>query len=1115
MTASLRFRWWRTHLAAWTRRAAWLVGAAASVALLLYAAGALLRNDVRQRTPDRPPAEVAAITAARTPKLDPANPPRVQVPVDYTDATAAWRPRGEAPVLAELVAEGRLPSVAERVGPEPLVLRGHEGIGRYGGTWHRVASANNDVSIIGWRLASVTLTRWSPHGYPVVPNLASGWEVSPDARVYTMRLRRGVRWSDGHPFTSRDIDFWWRYEVQHFGLNPEFMRSRGALGSVEIVDDFTVRFRFQHPHVLFLEQLASADVSMPAHYLSQFHPTLGDPARLQARAQAMGVGTTRAVYTRAKDLFNPDHPRLWPWVYRSHTPNAPYVFVRNPFFWAVDEAGNQLPYLDRVSFQVRQQNMIGLAATQGAITQQFRHLRLEDYTLLMSERERGGYDVYHWFPATRSVFALFPNTNRRIDPGKPVTAMKHALLNRREFRQALSLAIDRQAIIRAEYNGLGVPAQIGPGPESPFHHAPLLHAFTAHDPVRAGVLLEQLGLSARDREGFRTFPDGTRLTLYVHVTDYTGAGPIQLVIDDWATIGVRAVVKEQTRTLFQSQQLGLEHDITVWTGESEFMPLLSPRSFVPVQVHSFYAPSYGVWYANGGFYGEGPPRPGAQPPPHGHPLRRAMELYDTALGQTDPKAQADTFRQIQQIAAEELWSISIATPPPQHVVVDRALRNVPPVAIVGTLYRTPSNAGTETWWLEHFHESPGLRANLKREMVETLPNPAFRSVGREATEAPTSAAGVNASTRDTAGPVLRWLFIGLVVVGTVLVALRHPFIGRRLLLMVPTLFVVSVITFVIIQLPPGDFLSARIQELEMTGDAAAAQEVRDLRTLFHLEEPVAMRYVRWIGLPWFLSFDAADAGLLQGNLGRSMETGRLVNEIVGDRIVLTVAISLATILFTWAFALPTGIYSAVRQYSPGDYVLTLVGFIGMCVPNFLLALILIHIAREWFGLQVTGLFSEQYALQPEWTWGKFVDLLQHIWIPVVVLGVGGTAGMIRVMRGNLLDELRKPYVTTARAKGVRPLKLLIKYPVRLALNPFISGIGGIFPHLVSGGAIVSMVLALPTVGPLMLTALLSQDMYLAGSMLMVLSALGVFGTLVSDLLLLWLDPRIRLEGGAR
>jgi ABC-type dipeptide/oligopeptide/nickel transport system permease component len=428
---------------------------------------------------------------------------------------------------------------------------------------------------------------------------------------------------------------------------------------------------------------------------------------------------------------------------------------------------------------------------------------------------------------------------------------------------------------------------------------------------------------------------------------------------------------------------------------------------------------------------------------------------------------------------------------------------------VGALPRTPANAGIETWWLEDPRESPGMRANLKREMVETLPNPGLR--GAAAGTSTTAAA----PTRDLTGGLLRWLLTGILVAGTLLVSFRHPYVGRRLLIMVPTLLVISVITFTIIQMPPGDFLTSRIQELEMTGDEAAVQEVRNLQSLFHLDDHVVVRYFRWLGLPWFLSFDSSDAGLLQGNLGRSMETGRLVNEIVGDRILLTVAISLSTILFTWAFALPTGIYSAVRQYSIGDYVLTFMGFIGMCIPNFLLALVMIFLAREWFGIQVTGLFSEHYALQPEWTWGKFVNLLQHIWIPVVVLGVGGTAGMIRVMRGNLLDELRKPYVTTARAKGVRPLKLLLKYPVRMALNPFISGIGGIFPQLVSGGAIVAMVLALPTVGPLMLSALMTQDMYLAGSMLMVLSALGVFGTLVSDLLLLWLDPRIRLEGGAK
>jgi ABC-type dipeptide/oligopeptide/nickel transport system permease component len=299
-------------------------------------------------------------------------------------------------------------------------------------------------------------------------------------------------------------------------------------------------------------------------------------------------------------------------------------------------------------------------------------------------------------------------------------------------------------------------------------------------------------------------------------------------------------------------------------------------------------------------------------------------------------------------------------------------------------------------------------------------------------------------------------------------------------------------------------------QLQESGDEADLQQIEDLKDMFYLEESVAFRYFRWLGLHWFRTFDSKDRGLLQGNMGRSMESGKMVNQIVGDRIVLTILISLGTILFTWVFAIPIGIYSAVKQYSIGDYILTFLGFIGMCVPGFLLALLLMYVSTEWFDIPVSGLFSSEYGAQPEWTMGKVIDLLKHIWVPVAVLGVGGTAGMIRVMRANLLDELKKPYVVTARAKGVRPLKLLFKYPVRMALNPFISGVGGLFPQLVSGGAIVAMVLSLPTVGPLMLSALMSEDMYLAGSMLMVLSLLGVLGTLVSDLLLLWLDPRIRM-----
>lgn len=275
---------------------------------------------------------------------------------------------------------------------------------------------------------------------------------------------------------------------------------------------------------------------------------------------------------------------------------------------------------------------------------------------------------------------------------------------------------------------------------------------------------------------------------------------------------------------------------------------------------------------------------------------------------------------------------------------------------------------------------------------------------------------------------------------------------------------------------------------------------------------MARRYAHWLGLTWFTTFDAVDAGLLQGYLGLSMEHEKSVNEVIGDRIALTLIVSVSTLLLVWLIAVPAGIYSAVRPYSVGDYALTTLGFMGMSVPAFLLALVVMFLAKRWLGVSLDGLFSPEFSSLSGWSGAKIGDLLKHIWLPVVVLGVGGVAGMSRVMRANLLDELNKPYVVTARAKGVRPLKLLLKYPVRLALNPFVSSLGGLFPQLVSGGAIVAMVMSLPMIGPTMLDALLVEDVYLAGSMLMVLSLLAVVGTLVSDLLLLWLDPRIRLGG---
>lgn len=1080
---------------------------------LSWAGGWLLRP-TQEPPAERPAEEIAEMESRRALRLRHDDPPRIVQPVDYAEGTAAaWWPQGEPTVIAPLVEAGQLPPVAERVGPEPVVMRGLEGEGRHGGTWHRLVASERDIRQIYNRLSYANLVRWSPQGAPIVPHLAKSWEISADRRVYTFHLRRGMRWSDGHPVTAQDMGYWYEREVRHFDSNPRLLQYGATRGRLEVVDDYTVRFVFDQPHALFLEQVASygsgpegyADYFVPAHYLRPYHPEDGDPDLIAREMQRRGVASPSALYDRLKEWDNPEIPRLWPWVYRTPSATAPYVFVRNPFYPAVDPAGRQLPYLDRLVLTQRPVNLFGLTAATGQVSMQDRFIRYDDHVLLTSEARRNGYEVYHWYPATRSVFTIFPVINRRVDPAVPATRWKHQLLNDRRFRQALSLAIDRQAIIDTLFNGQGEPAQIDPGRDSPFHQPQLFKSYTAFDPVRANAMLDELGLAQRDGEGYRTFPDGTRMVWFLNMTEFTGNDPGQFVVDDWARVGLRVIPRIRARALFYTEKAAYGHDFTVWSGESEHMPLVEPRNFVPTYGESYYAPRYGTWFQLGGLEGSAvaASRPGALAPPAEHPLRRNMELLRQIGRASDPREQRALFAQIARSNAEEVWHISIATPPPQLVVVKNGLRNVPANALSGNSFGTPGNAGMETWYWEEPGDAPAIIEAVARAMVSVDPNGAVAAT-------PTGSAPA-----DRAGRWWRWLTVTAAVLLLALVASRHPFVGRRVLLMVPTLGVVSLLVFTIVQLPPGDYVSTRILELELEGTATSERTIADLRQNFHLDESMVQRYLRWIGLKWFTSFRAEDAGLLQGDLGLSMEHNRAVSSVVGDRILFTVLVASGTIVFTWLLALPIGIYSAVRQYSVGDYLLTFVGFIGMSVPGFLLAVVLMWLANRWLGLQVSGLFSPEYATMEGWTTGKVVDLLKHIWLPVVVLGVGGTAGMIRIMRANLLDELRKPYVTTARAKGVRPLRLLVKYPVRLALNPFVSGLGALFPQLVSGGAIVALVLSLPMVGPLLLDALMAEDVYLAGSMLMILSLLGVIGTLVSDILLLWLDPRIRLEGGSR
>jgi peptide/nickel transport system permease protein len=324
------------------------------------------------------------------------------------------------------------------------------------------------------------------------------------------------------------------------------------------------------------------------------------------------------------------------------------------------------------------------------------------------------------------------------------------------------------------------------------------------------------------------------------------------------------------------------------------------------------------------------------------------------------------------------------------------------------------------------------------------------------------------------------------------------YILRRIGIMIPTLIVISMISFAVIQLPPGDFLTSYVSSLRAQGDVVDESELLALRERYGLGMPLYQQYFKWIS-----------GIVLRGDWGQSMEWAKPVKDLIWERMALTVVLSLASLLVGWFIAIPLGVYSATHQYSVLDYILTFISFIGVGMPGFVLALLVMYFAMNTFGLNVGGLFSEQFINAP-WSMAKVIDMLKHIWIPILILALNGTAGGLRTTRANLLDELNRPYVETARSKGIKESKLIWKYPVRVALNPFFSTVGWELANLISGATLISVVLSLQTTGPLMLRALTSQDMYLAGSFLLLLSSLTVIGTLVSDILLAWVDPRIRM-----
>ncbi len=1079
--------------------------------LILIGLGALLQLGATMKLPPelRDPEMLRKYEDMRQPTINMENAPDFWVDADYQRGKdAAWWPENQSSLFDKLEEADELPPLLERTGPEPVVYKGFEGIGQYGGDWWRMAEDVDGVRLFMQYFANNnTLVRYSPYGKPIRPHLAKEVEHNEDYTIWKVYLRRGVRWSDGHPFTADDIMFWWKHVANDpvTGWVPETMRVAGQPGRIEKIDDFTLRYTFPLENPGFLDDQASAAGSLymagPAHYLKQFHHELGDQELIEAIADEAGI-TKEKVLDERNHIMNPERPSLSPWLLRTYRSNGPWTLVRNPYYFAVDTEGNQLPYIDRVIFRQVHEKLQPKALVEGAVSAML--AGDVSYASLMRQREEGNYSVRHWYVGGGSGLTIIPNRQLPVTENDPTSAARRELLRNKEFRRALSLAINRQQIIEAEFMGIGIPSNPGPGPGQIGYDPEHLRANAAYDPQKANAILDELGLTRRDEQGFRTLPDGRRLWFRMVGSD---SEMVLSIRQDWKNIGIRVVVQQKPHRLMLMERRRADFQITeLGAGAAAEWQALGAGNL------------YRDWYYRGGLYGaEEAERLPIQPSSLEEEL---MRMGQRASVTPDLEEKEKLVKKIMRHAREQVWAIGIVSQASignaaQFVVKD-GLRGVPEMIYSSFKHGTPNNAAPETWYWEDPDTINGKPASDKyltdrrNSILDELQHVTLppKQIDAESESVKTTSTGLNI------GWLLQIAIWTAVALFILLSAMRHPFVIRRLALMVPTLVVISIIVYIGIQLPPGNYLDTRIMTLEEQGlTQMAEQEADELRERFHMDDGPVKNYFRWSGLLWFVTYEKGDRGLLQGHMGLSMINGRSVNEIMGDRLLLTFLISLATIVFTWAVAIPIGVLAAVRQYSKLDYTLTVLGFLGMCIPNFILALVLMLLSRQLFDVTITGLFSARYAMQDYWSWAKVVDLLKHLWIPVVVIGTAGTAGMIRVMRANLLDELKKPYVVTARAKGVRPTRLLFKYPFRLALLPFVSGIGGILPRLVSGGAIVAIILSLPTIGPLLLDSVMYEDTYMAGSLLFLLSTLTVIGVLVSDLLLMALDPRIRMEGG--
>jgi len=597
----------------------------------------------------------------------------------------------EAPMLAERVKEGKLPPVEERLPKKPCVVDVVDEIGQYGGTWRRAALSPTDIQTNA-RLTYETLVRWNADGSDVIPNVAERYEISEDGRTFTFYLREGMKWSDGHPFTADDFEFWWNDVVLNPELTPvypEWLTINGQLAEFRKLDQYTIQFEFPSPYALFIRQMAyqgEGVTQYPKHYLSKFHPNYVGLEKANALAVEAGLEMWFQNFNAKRDpRFNPECPVIWAWIITVPSPATTVVAERNPYYWKVDAEGNQLPYIDRITHDIVDNiQVLNLKAAAGEIDMQLRHLLWDNLPVFADNMERNNFRILMWQSAEPSNFVIYFN------PWCKDEGLRELFMDVR-FRRAMSLAIDREEMNELAYLGLGRARQGGVISSSPFFVEGSDLNYVERDVAEANRLLDEIGLTRRDSEGYRLLPDGRRLTINFTLTPAFGpwTKAAELAVDYWKDIGIRVIVSVLERTLFEERANGLDFEMSPWTNDRGLTPDVDPLFLLPGRGQGVDSPWF-RWFVTQGRTGEEPPA---------GPIRQAYDLYGKVKNAADVDEIAGLMQELVKLNNEQLWYIGTVGDLPHIVIISNRMRNVPEVAVSDWLQKTPGNTWPEQYYL--------------------------------------------------------------------------------------------------------------------------------------------------------------------------------------------------------------------------------------------------------------------------------------------------------------------------------------------------------------------------------------------------------------------------------